>query len=341
VRPEFVSAARPWLPSVFDFLPGGPVYLSNYRREIVDAGFRLRPSGPFYQVVEPGDETLPAELTPASAVGEAIEVVGYELSGDIATPGDYIPLTLALRSPGGTADFYVPIVRVGDLTFPFTTDSHLTTPDWLPGEIIVERFDVALPHHLAAGDYPVTVGLKNLSSDTETALQLDLGTLQVGANRYTIDTSRLLANFRQRVGLRQATARLNGRRATAPWPEPLAARPGDTVNLVLQWESLDYAEESYTVFVHLIDLGNRPLVTLDYTPLGGAVPTHLWIPKWLPGQRLYDPYRLQIPPDLPPGQYLIEVGLYEMVSKRRLHMADAAGNLVGDRYILGSVTVAP
>ncbi|MCA9997666.1 MAG: DUF2723 domain-containing protein [Anaerolineales bacterium] len=341
VRPEFVSAARPWLPSVFDFLPGGPVYLSNYRREIVDAGFRLRPADPFYQVVEPGDETLPAELTPASAVGEAIEVVGYRLGSETVLPGDYIPLTLALRTPSGTADFYVPIVRVGHLTFPFTTDSHLTTPNWLPGEIIVERFDFALPHNLPAGEYPVTLGLKNLSSDTETPLQLDLGTLPVAEKRYTIDTSRLLANFRQRVGLRQATARLNGRRAAAPWPEPLAAQPGDTVHLTLQWEALDYAEESYTVFVHLIDLGNRPLVTLDYTPLGGAVPTHLWIPKWLPGQRLYDPYRLQIPPDLPSGQYLIEVGLYEMVSKRRLHMADTAGNLVGDRYILGSVNVSP
>jgi hypothetical protein len=91
--------------------------------------------------------------------------------------------------------------------------------------------------------------------------------------------------------------------------------------------------------VHLIDEANQPIVTLDYTPLGGAAPTHLWIPKWLPGQRYVDPYQLTIPEDLAPGNYLVEVGLYEMVGKRRLHISDEAGNLVGDRYILGRVVV--
>jgi hypothetical protein len=65
--------------------------------------------------------------------------------------------------------------------------------------------------------------------------------------------------------------------------------------------SLALAEESYTIFVHLNDLGHFPHVSLDYTPLGGATPTHLWFPKWLPGQRMLDPYRLEIPADLAPG----------------------------------------
>ncbi len=107
----------------------------------------------------------------------------------------------------------------------------------------------------------------------------------------------------------------------------------------MEWLSLASPTDSYTVFLHLIDLANKPLVTLDYTPLGGSTPTHLWIPKWLPDQRLLDPYRLEIPEELPPGTYLIEVGLYEMTSKRRLHISDAEGNLVGDRYILGAIEV--
>jgi hypothetical protein len=48
---------------------------------------------------------------------------------------------------------------------------------------------------------------------------------------------------------------------------------------------------------------------------------------------------MQLPSDLPAGTYQIEVGLYEMVSRRRLHISDAAGNLIGDRYILGQVVV--
>ncbi|WP_374689091.1 protein O-mannosyl-transferase family [Promineifilum sp.] len=340
VRPVLVSTAQPWLESVFATLPGGPVYLSNYRREIVDAGFRLRPDGPLYQVVEPGQTSVPDGLTPVAAVAGPIEIVGYDLPQREVTAGAYVPLTLAMRVPASTADYFVPVVRVGDLTFTATTDSHLTTPLWEPGEVIVERFDFALPHDLPGGAYRVTLGLKNLSADAETELALPLGELAVTGQNNPPNFSGLLANFRQRVGLVGATARVGAQRRAAVWQEPLAARPGDTVHLLLRWQSLARAEESYTVFVHLIDAANRPLVTLDYTPLGGSTPTHLWIPKWLPGQQLLDPYRLALPADLPPGEYYIEVGLYEMVSKRRLHMADVAGNLIGDRLILGPVRVS-
>jgi hypothetical protein len=264
--------------------------------------------------------------------------VGYGWEDTAVTAGDYIPLTLAFRTPEGTADFYIPVLHIGEMEFAFTTDSHLTTPNWLPGEVIVERFDFALPHNLAGGRYPVTLDLKNLSTDTITELNLSLGELTITGLNNPIATTHLLANFRQRVGLVNALARENGRHQ-APWANPIATQPGDIINLYLKWQALDYAEESYTVFVHLIDAANQPLVTLDYTPLGGSMPTHLWFPKWLPGQQMRDPYRLQIPTDLPPGTYYIEVGLYEMVGKRRLHISDENGSLVGDRYILGSVVV--
>jgi len=339
VQPVLVSTAQPWLESVFATLPGGPVYLSNYRREIVDAGFRLRPDGPFYRVVEPGDATLPAGLTPLATGDDApAEIVAYDLPRREVAAGDFVSLTLALRAPAGTADYFVPVVRVGDLEFPFTTDSHVTSPQWQPGEMIVERFDFALPHDLPGGGYSISVSLKNLSADSE-SVPVSLGELQVTGRANPPDYDYLLANFRQRVGLVSATARVGLARRAATWDEPLAARPGDTVHLLLQWQALARAEESYTVFVHLIDAENRPLLTLDYTPLGGSAPTHLWIPKWLPGQRLLDPYRLQLPDDLPPGRYYIEVGLYEMVARRRLHMADAAGNTIGDRLILGPIDV--
>jgi hypothetical protein len=339
VRPEYVSTARPWVEHVYDHLSGGPVYLSNYRSDIVDAGFRLRPFGPFYEVVEPGNSQLPAWLSKLPSETGAVELLAYDLPRRTVQAGDFVPLSLAMRSPGGTEDYVVPVVQVGDLDFSFTTDSHLITPEWQPGEVIVERFDFALPHDLAPGSYPVQAGLKNLSSDTSLGDARQLGTLEVKANGSQAPTPTLLANFRQRVGLAGATAGHDGRRLATPWTTPIQARPGDTIHLTLDWRSLAKAEESYTVFVHLIDQANRPIVALDYTPLGGAAPTHLWIPKWLPGQRYIDPYQLRIPPGLEPGNYLVEVGLYEMVGKRRLHMADSEGSLNGDRFILGPVSV--
>jgi hypothetical protein len=345
ISPHLVSTDMNWLESVFYYLPGHPVYLSGYRPEIAAAGFRLRPRGPFYQVVQPGDASIPPELTeiePAS--GGDIEIVGYDFSHTAATAGDIVPLTLAMRAPSGTEAFYVPVITLGQgeqqIVYEFTTDGHLVTPQWQPGEVIIERFDLALPHNLQAGDYPLTVGLRDLSSGQNTDLALSLDQLTVDEAQRLVDSSRMLTTLRQRVGLVSANARSGlGQRRHAPWDDPIRARAGDTIHLTLQWQSLAPADESYTVFVHLIDLANQPLAALDYTPLGGSAPTHLWIPKWLPGQRMLDPYRLQLPDGLPPGEYLIEVGMYEMTGGRRLHLADAAGNLVGDRYILGSVIV--
>ncbi|MAT97492.1 MAG: hypothetical protein CL608_10155 [Anaerolineaceae bacterium] len=344
VTPKLVAAGteNPWLTAVFDNLAAGPVYLSNYRPgPLAGTEFRLRPSGIFYQVVEPGNASVPDGMTAVTAVAQDIEIVAYNLPQHHVTAGDFVPLTLAMRAPVVTEDYYVPVLYVGDLRYEFTTDSHLITPRWWAGEVIVERFDFALPHDLASDVYPLRLNVKNLSQNEEIPLDLSLGPLSVTAQDDPPTTDHLLANFRQRVGLVSARVRANGDFAQAPWsPEAmLTAQPGDIVNVTLEWEALAKAEESYTVFVHLIDGNNVPYVFLDYTPLGGSAPTHLWIPKWLPGQHYTDPYRLPIPEDLPPGTYYIEVGLYEMVSGRRLHISDSAGNLNGDRYILGPIEV--
>lgn len=343
VRPEFVSTQQPWVESVFAYLGGGPVYLNSYRPEIVGAGFRLRPRGPFYQVAEPGETSVPPELTRAlaGATADGVTLVGYRLPQTDVSAGQIVPLTLAMRADTPLQEVVVPSVVLGTgqeaIEYTFTTDHHLLTTLWQPGEVIVERFDLALPHNLAEGSYPLTLHFKNLSADRFSDFDLQLGSLQAQASGRSQQTTDLLANFGQRVGLAGAWAGRGFDWRGAPWDEPIAAVQGDAVQLVLQWQSLAQAEQSYTVFVHLIDAANRPLVTLDYTPLGGAAPTHLWIPKWLPGQRYLDPYR--IPLDTPPGLYYIEVGLYEMTGGRRLHRADASGNLVGDRMILGPVQV--
>ena len=353
VRPIFVSAAKPWITHIYEQLPAHPVYLSRFERTIFDAGFRLRTRGVLQQVVQPGDETIPAELTPLSPSGEKIELIGYQLPQRQFKAGAFVPLTLAMRAPSAVSDVYVPVLSVGALQFPFTTDSHLLTTSWSPNEVIVESFSFALPHDLPTGSYPLSVRFENLSGETEVSGSADLGSLQVEANPHPPRTEDLLANYRQRVGLRAATVDYD-RNYQAPWDRPIYTHVGDTIRLTLEWDVLAKPEDSYTVFVHLIDKSNRPIIDyLDYTPLGGASPTHLWFPKWLPGQRLRDPYTIKllskqksadgtmISADIPPGEYLLEVGLYEQFTRRRLHISDQQGNIVGDRYIMGELIIQP
>ncbi len=349
VTPVYVGSgtANPWVDTVYRYLPSGALYLTDYTPEIISAGFRLRPEGAFYQVVEV-DESLPEGLIALPMAGDAgnpekAEIIGYQLPQTIAQAGDYLPLTLAMRTANATTDFYAPVLHIGDIRYPFTTDNHLISPLWQPNEVIVERFDFALPLQMPAGDYPITVQLHNLSQDMPIGEAHSLGVLRVSAHPNPPATDHLLANFRQQVGLRRATARMGLLdRHNALWEPPIVAKAGETIHLTLEWEALARPTDDYRVFVHLMNAGNPvsdPILALDYNPLGGAAPTYLWIPKWLPGQRLLDPYRLQ----LPAGDYFIEVGLYEMsrgnIAGRRLHIQDNAGNLVGDRIVLGGISV--
>ncbi len=127
-----------------------------------------------------------------------------------------------------------------------------------------------------------------------------------------------------------------------PTADPLATitvKPGDSIGVWLNWQAQQQVDESYTVFVHLIDGNNQLITQEDYTPMGGAFPTELWIPKWIAGQTVNDPYQLNVPAALPPGEYYIEAGLYGMTSTRRVPLLDRGGGLAGDRVILFKVRV--
>ena len=340
LTPIFVSAAKPWIDLVYERLSGGAVYLSRWERSIFDAGFRLRPRGAVFQVVEPGDASIPPELRLTGVSADAPHIVGYQLPDQTWQAGDLVPLTLALRTPITTTNIIMPIVMLGELRYPFTTDSHTLSPSWLPNELIVEPFSFALPFTLPAGRYPLRAQLYDLIANQNVGEEVTLGEMVVASGgQRTLPP--LLANLGQRVGLATATARHARKSFDAPWPASIVAQTGDTIHLALGWRVLASPETSYTVFVHLIDAGNRPIIdNLDYTPLGGAAPTHLWFAKWLPNQQYRDPYRLTLS-DVPAGDYFIEVGMYEQFTRRRLPMYDETGNLLGDRFILGGVSIQP
>jgi hypothetical protein len=152
-----------------------------------------------------------------------------------------------------------------------------------------------------------------------------------------------LANLDNQVALMDAQARVGLQTRQATWEKPLVARPGQLIHLTLTWRGLAAPRDvhSQAVFVHLIDGANQVIAGHDRPPLGGAFPTTLWFPKWLPGQTVVDPYQIRIPEGTVPGEYRIEVGMYGMTSLRRLPMVDLAGSLAGDRTILGEVQIQP
>jgi mannosyltransferase len=110
---------------------------------------------------------------------------------------------------------------------------------------------------------------------------------------------------------------------------------GGTLTLTLYWQALTEMERRYTVFTHLLDADNCIVAQMDSEPLGGTHPTT----EWQIGEIVRDNYGLLIAPDTPPGEYLLEVGMYYLPTLERLPVLDASGNVEDDRVVLGRIVI--
>ena len=114
-------------------------------------------------------------------------------------------------------------------------------------------------------------------------------------------------------------------------------KPGDIVYLQLWWRATGEPGKDWTVFTHVLGPakpdGSTVWAGRDAQPGQGSVPTT----TWTPGDLILDEYQLQLPPDAPPGEYEIEVGLYDPTANgARAITTSPAGQ---DHLILGTIKV--
>jgi len=70
----------------------------------------------------------------------------------------------------------------------------------------------------------------------------------------------------------------------------------------------------------------------------GAIPILRGNP-WLLGEVIVDQYEVRVQPGAPPGQYVLEIGMYRAETGERLPILDDDGRVVGDQILLREVTV--
>ncbi|NDJ61017.1 MAG: hypothetical protein GYB67_07820 [Chloroflexi bacterium] len=83
---------------------------------------------------------------------------------------------------------------------------------------------------------------------------------------------------------------------------------GDVLQLRLTWTTDTALAVRYKVFVQLLDAGGVLVAQRDSEPGGGLALTT----TWTPGAAILDNHALLIPRDLPPGDYALIVGLYDL-----------------------------
>ncbi len=105
----------------------------------------------------------------------------------------------------------------------------------------------------------------------------------------------------------------------------------EKIRLTLYWQARQRIEEDYTVFIHLLDDQGHIQAQQDGQPLNGDYPTSAWDE----GQVVADEHALSLGPDVPPGQYRLEVGMYRLSDGWRLPVSNDQGQpLEKDRILL-------
>lgn len=99
-------------------------------------------------------------------------------------------------------------------------------------------------------------------------------------------------------------------------PDALAGsgtvKPGDGLTVTLVWQAEADPGQAYTVFTQLLDSGGKLVAQHDGPPAAGRSPTS----GWLPGDRVADEHRIELPKELAPGDYTLIAGLYDAAGQR-------------------------
>jgi len=117
---------------------------------------------------------------------------------------------------------------------------------------------------------------------------------------------------------------------------PPTLRVGETAPLKLWWKTNQNVDRDLTYFIHLVDPDTQETYALDQKPFGEALPTA----DWPEGLNAVDERPVTISADVPPGDYQVFIGTYEIVSGIRSTVTDQDGQHVpNDAINLGTVTV--
>ncbi len=117
--------------------------------------------------------------------------------------------------------------------------------------------------------------------------------------------------------------------------EPEEPVPGGTLHLTLYWRAVARPASPYTVFTHLLGEGETLVGQQDNMPVQDTLPTTCW----QPGEFVADPYDIPVAADAEPGVYVLEVGMYDLLTGERLPVSGPPGQ-PADRLLLRPVRLA-
>ncbi len=315
-----------------DFVAGYNEFFSRFS-ELA----RFNPQGYQIRVYATGTGSLPEARVGArlGTYAPILEFVGYDRS--TARPGQILKTVLYWRRLGRTRNAIDLTVHLLD-----ASDQDITrnaqrlferipaNVEW-PEEIVPVPWQVSVPLTTTAGLYRLQL---DLDGEGLGRIPVKGADGQLASDKLYIGPFKILPLPPDETELelaRQVEALFGSsvllKRYSILTP---VASGGDSLRLALYWQAAEKMNSDYTVFLHLVDRSGRLHAQVDKPPRSGAYPTSIWDPD----QIIQDEYDLPLPKGIPPGEYSLEVGMYEYPSLKRLEVTNPQGNPLGDHLVL-------
>jgi 4-amino-4-deoxy-L-arabinose transferase-like glycosyltransferase len=285
-------------------------------------------------VIKPVGAVIPPTMPNLSNAdfGGELRLLGYAVGPGEVKPGDTIHVDLLWQVESRRADDRRVVLRLEDSKgqamvqqegAPFTR--------WDAGEMVRGQHDLLIPADVADGMYRLMLRVPPLTVRwwiVPIGDSVELSTIRVASRLHSFVAPQGISHpMAAQLG---SLAKLIGYNLSSD-----SVAPSETLRLTLYWQAVSKTSTSLKVFTHLVDEGGRIVGQHDAVPCGGGCPTT----GWVPGEYLVDEYEIAVKPDTPPGEYVLEVGLYDEATGVRLQAFDAQGKPLDDKVVLGKVKV--
>ncbi len=284
----------------------------------------------------PGHEAAPPDSLNIE-VGDAARILAVRAEPETVRPGEPVSVTVTWE-----------ILRPTDR--PYSVFIHLVNPDgamvaqrdtytglgnypshwWRPGHIFTETYRIYLPGTAYSPDrFAVEIGLYDsdgtrLPVGEEGDDALVFGRVRIPDNPEADYPNQTFINWDGHFALVGYTI------------EPRVVRAGKRTTVKLYWQALDPPQdESYKVFLHITQGWDRQWAGNDGNPGEPDASTT----DWIPGQVIVDRRRIQLPDNMPPGIYTLELGWFSDRSGERLNIVAEDGHIIDNWLALNTIRV--
>jgi hypothetical protein len=256
-----------------------------------------------------------------------LTLAGVTLDRSQAAPGDPMQITLLWQVADQAvlpdlmahlALFNAQAEQVAEWELP-PVRADWPTNLWRHGDLWRAQHGLRLPGGLESGDYTWRLYLYE-AADSDAVFpprDVPLGQVRVDAPVRQWEPPPLQLPMGKELGEKVT---LLGANLTPEAAGAQPVRPPTTLTVELVWRAQTEMENSYRVFLHLLQPDGNLLTQSDGEPAGWTRPTT----GWAPGEVIIDERVLEIPVDAPPGEYRLITGLYDPGTWDRLTLADGA-----------------